>query len=96
MVAAEVSDHAIGTSSSSEEGGILNLADDEGWEDLEPDLETMKVQCLLCDMSYDDVVAMLQHCCKAHALDIVDVQKKLGSVFTLLDRSGRAYLCPSF
>ena len=62
----------------SETRDILDLADDEGWEDLEPDVETVKVRCLLCDLLAEDAKFVLLHCKDSHGLDIVKVQKDLG------------------
>ena len=65
-------------SASSEDGDVLDLADDEGWNDLEPDVETIKVFCLVCDMIFDCAQTMLEHCKNNHQLDIVSIRKDLG------------------
>ena len=64
---------------SSEDGDLLDLADDEGWQDLEPDVELMKVCCLLCDVVFQDVKSMTTHCKASHGMDLVQVQKDLGA-----------------
>lgn len=64
---------------SSEDEDVLNLADDEGWEDLEPDVEPLKFYCLSCDVVSDRLDSVLNHCKNVHSLDLVDVQKSLGT-----------------
>lgn len=63
---------------SSEDGGVLDLADDEGWEDLEPDVEPMQVCCLFCDRVFQEITGLLPHCRDDHGLDMVKIQKDLG------------------
>ena len=74
-------------SGSSEDGNMLDLADDEGWDDLEPDLEAVKVVCLKCDAEFDGTHIMLQHCKELHQLDIVSIRKDLG------ENTQRFYFC---
>lgn len=81
MVALEPSDRLPASANSSEDGDILDLADDEGWEDLEPDLETVKVRCLICATMFagaSSVMESLEHCGDVHELDLVKIQKTLG------------------
>ena len=66
------------TSSSSEDDDILNLEDDEGWEDVEPDLENVKIVSLFDDDEFDDVQIMLQHCKDEYHFDLVKIRKELG------------------
>ena len=66
-------------SSSSEEGNILDLDDDEGWEDQEPDVEKIEVLCLGCSQTFTDARSMLQHCRDTHNIDVVNVQKTLSA-----------------
>ena len=66
-------------SSSSEEGNILDLDNDEGWEDQEPDLEKIEVICLGCSQTFTDAQSMLLHCRDTHNIDIVKVQKTLSA-----------------
>ena len=72
------SDREMTASGSSEDGDVLDLADDEGWEDLEPDVETVKVVCLMCDVIFEGAQSMLEHCKDTHRLDIVSIRKDLG------------------
>ena len=78
MVPSPGSDRDVAVSGSSEDGDVLDLADDEGWEDLEPDVETVKVVCLMCDVIFEGAQFMLQHCKDIHQLDIVSIRKDLG------------------
>lgn len=64
--------------SSSEDGDILDLADDEGWEDLEADEESVKVRCLVCAVTFDAIPSVVQHSRTDHGLDLVDIQRNLG------------------
>ena len=66
-------------SDSSEEADILDLQDDEGWEDQEPDVEKIEVLCLGCSQTFPDVQSMLPHCRDLHKIDIVKVQKTLSA-----------------
>ena len=66
-------------SSSSEEDNILDLDDDEGWEDQEPDVERVEVFCLGCSLTFTDAPSMLHHCRDTHNIDIVNVQKTLSA-----------------
>ena len=64
--------------SGSESGDILNLEDDEGWEDVEPDVEKIKIVSLFGEDEFNDVQTMLQHCKDEHHFDLVKVRKELG------------------
>ena len=72
-------DREAASSDSSEEADILDLEDDEGWEDQEPDVEKIEVLCLGCSQIFPDVKSMLSHCRDTHNLDIVKVQKTLSA-----------------
>lgn len=78
MVALEVACRTNASASSSEDGDILDLADDEGWDDLEPDIEAVKVRCLLCALDFEEVSSVLEHGKTQHSFDLVKVQKTLG------------------
>lgn len=77
-VATMALDPSAASFDSSVEGDILDLADDEGWDDLEPDLEPVEMVCLMCDALFDSTQRMLQHCKDNHDLDIVSIRKDLG------------------
>jgi len=60
-----------------EEDDILDMKDDEGWEDVEPDLERIEVVSLFDNEVFTDVQSMLQHCREAHQFDLWQAQKDL-------------------
>lgn len=72
-------DPKAASSDSSEEADILNLDDDEGWEDQEPYVEKIEVLCLGCPQTFSNVQSMLPHCRDTHNIDIVDVQRTLSA-----------------
>lgn len=63
---------------SSESLGPLNLDKDQGWEDIEPDIEPQNVVCLFGDGVFDTVSSMLQHCKEEHSFDFLKTRKELG------------------
>lgn len=77
MVNITEADREEASSDSSEEADILDLKDDESWEDQEPDLEKIEVTCLGCSQIFPDAQSMLPHCRDTHNIDIVKVQKTL-------------------
>ena len=79
MVGTINNDQEEAPSDSSEEADILDLKDDEGWEDKEPDVEKIEVFCLGCPQTFPDVQSMLPHCRDTHKIDIVEVQKTLSA-----------------
>lgn len=79
MVSTNEADPEAALSDSSEEADILNLDDDEGWEDQEPDVEKIEVLCLGCPQTFPNAQSMLPHCRDTHNIDIVNVQKTLSA-----------------
>ena len=79
MVGTNEADREAAPSDSSEEADILDLQDDEGWEDQEPDVEKIEVLCLGCSEVFSDAQSMLPHCRDTHNVDIVKVQKTLSA-----------------
>ena len=67
-----------GTSSSSDSHDILDLEDDEGWDDVEPDIEEVKIVSLFSDEEFDNAQTMLQHCKDYHGFDVISIRKELG------------------
>ena len=65
-------------SSSSEASDVLDLEGDEGWEDIEPDVEKVRVVSLFGEDEFPDVYSMLRHCRAAYDFDLLDVRDKLG------------------
>jgi protein arginine N-methyltransferase 3 len=68
---------SIPTSGSSENSDILNLKDDEGWEDAEPDEEETTFISLLDDEVFTDIHSMLHHCKEKHDFDFLDIRQRL-------------------
>ena len=62
-----------------DDGDSVDSSDNEGWEDLEPDLETSRVRCLLCTLDFLDPQKLLAHCKSEHDLDIKSVQRNLST-----------------
>ncbi|KAI9784403.1 MAG: hypothetical protein M1816_000874 [Peltula sp. TS41687] len=48
----------------------LDLQNDDGWDDCQDDEEELQLTCLFDDTQFSSVGSMLDHCEKAHALDI--------------------------
>ena len=79
MVGTINNDQEEASSESSKEADILDLKDDEGWEDQEPDVEKIEVFCLGCSQIFPDVQSMLPHSRDVHNIDIVEVQRRLSA-----------------
>lgn len=63
--------------------------DSEGWEDLEPDVETVEVKDFFSDATFPSAAKMLEYCKATHGFDLVKTQRNLGScVFPLLQAQG--------
>lgn len=74
-----MADHVSHSASSdSEDSDILNLENDEGWEDAEPDEDDTRVVSLIGDSVFLDVHSMLRHCKDVHALDFLQIRNELG------------------
>ncbi|TVY50517.1 Ribosomal protein arginine N-methyltransferase rmt3 [Lachnellula cervina] len=77
----QVQKEAPPSSGSSEASDILDLKDDEGWEDAEPDEEEMQFISLLDDEVFTDIMSMLNHCKDKHNFDFLQVRQRLGLDF---------------
>ena len=74
-----MADHASNSASSdSEDSYILNLVNDEGWQDAEPDVEEIRIKSLFGDGVFPDVPSMLRHCKDVHAFDFLHIRNELG------------------
>ncbi|KAF7950441.1 hypothetical protein EAE96_007726 [Botrytis aclada] len=74
--------YAPSDSGSSEASDILDLKDDEGWEDAEPEEEEQnQFVSLLDDEVFTDMIAMIQHCKEKYGFDFLEVRQKLGLDF---------------
>jgi protein arginine N-methyltransferase 3 len=69
------------SSSSSSEGDILDLKDDEGWEDAEPDQDEDTFISLLDDEVFTDIMSMLNHCKDKYQFDFLELRQRLGLDF---------------
>ena len=69
------------SSGSSEASDILDLKDDEGWEDAEPDEEETQFISLFDDEVFTDIMSMLNHCKDKHNFDFLQVRQRLGLDF---------------
>lgn len=69
------------SSGSSENSDILDLKNDEGWEDAEPDQEEFQFISLLDDEVFTDIHTMLKHCKEKHNFDFLQVRQRLGLDF---------------
>lgn len=57
----------------------LDVEEDEGWEDLEPDVEEVTVQSLFDDKTFPDAQSMLQYCSDTFGFDFLKTRKELGT-----------------
>lgn len=64
--------------SDDESGDPLDLQDDEGWEDAEPDEEKTTLVSLFDDEQFSDMHSMLEHCKEKHGFDLVSLKNKFG------------------
>lgn len=69
------------SSSGSSEGDILDLKDDEGWEDAELEEESDTFISLLDDEVFMDIMQMLKHCKEKHNFDFLELRQRLGLDF---------------
>jgi len=76
-----ISKEAPASSGSSEASDILDLKDDEGWEDAEPDEEETQFISLLDDEVFTDIMSMLNHCKDKYNFDFLEVRQRLGLDF---------------
>jgi type I protein arginine methyltransferase len=76
-----ISKEAPVSSGSSEASDILDLKDDEGWEDAEPDEEETQFISLLDDEVFTDIMSMLNHCKDKYHFDFLEVRQRLGLDF---------------
>ena len=61
---------------SNPEIGLDIRPDSPGWEDIEPDTESLEVKCLLCPEKYPSATAMLDHCTTTHGFDFLGTVKQ--------------------
>lgn len=76
-----VKSYAPSSSGNSEASDVLDLKDDEGWEDAEPDVENEHFISLLDDEVFTDIMSMLNHCKEKYSFDFLEVRQRLASDF---------------
>ena len=69
------------SSGSSEASDILDLKNDEGWEDAEPDQEEEAFISLLDDEVFPDLMSMLDHCRRKYDFDFLEIRQRLTQDF---------------
>src|SRR5882757_9655525 len=69
------------SSGSSEASDMLDLNDEEGWEDAEPDVESETFISLLDDEVFTDIVSMLNHCRDKYNFDFLEIKERLAFDF---------------
>lgn len=68
-------------SGSSEASDILDMRDDEGWNDIEPDEEEQTFISLLDDEVFHNLNAMLEHCKAKYNFDFLEIRQKVTYVY---------------
>lgn len=76
-----VKTYAPSASGSSEASDVLDLQDDEGWEDAEPDVESEHFISLLDDEVFPDIMSMLNHCKEKYNVDFLELRRRLAFDF---------------
>lgn len=69
------------SSGSSEASDLLDMKDEEGWEDAEPDNEVTQFISLLDDEVFPDIMSMLDHCKAKYHFDFLEIRQNLGLDF---------------
>lgn len=67
--------------SSSSTSDYLHLTTEDGWQDLEPDVESQPVVDLFSDEVYPDARSMLAACKEKHAFDFIKIKRDLNLEF---------------
>ena len=66
------------TSSDDESERPLDLTADDGWEDAEPDQESLEFVSLVDDEVFGSIEEMLRHCKQERGFDLVEIATRLG------------------
>ena len=69
------------SSGSSENSDILDMKNDDGWEDAEPDEEETPFISLLDDEVFMDIYAMLNHCKEKYNFNFLEIRQRLALDF---------------
>ncbi|MCJ1477389.1 hypothetical protein MMC13_006060 [Lambiella insularis] len=73
----DVPEHA-GSSDSMDEDGV---EDEEGWEDVQPDVEEVSFKSFFDDLNFQDVHCMLEYCKKTYGFDFLKIKRELDLEF---------------
>jgi protein arginine N-methyltransferase 3 len=73
---AQAQDNDAASSSGSETSDILDVKDDEGWEDAEPDVEQETIISLLDNETFPDSFAMLAYCKDKYGFDFLSIRDR--------------------
>lgn len=66
------------SSSDSRDSDLLQMSEDEGWEDAEAEEEDQEVESLFTNEIFPNTRAMLEDCKAKHGFDLVKTTKELG------------------
>ena len=78
MLNASIKERTRDTPESSEDEDVLDLADDEGWEDVERDTEYITFCCMICGHHCNEMKHIVRHLRVCHDLDLPEIQSRLG------------------
>ena len=74
----EIRQEGISVDHKDESLSTVDDEDDEGWEDLEPDVEKVLVQSLFDEKTFPDVPSMLHYCLEIYEFDFLEIRRELG------------------
>ena len=77
-VSMAVQDSDSASTDSESENYILDPEKEDGWEDVEPDEENIKVISLFSKDEFPDIKSMLQDCKERHSFDFLKVRNDHG------------------
>lgn len=64
-------------SESESEGEAFDVQDEDGWKDVEPEVDTQRFQSLFEVKTFDNITDMLQHDLDKHGFNFVEIKRKL-------------------
>ena len=86
-MASSMASRGDGASDSSSSSDPLDTANDEGWEDLENDEESVSILSLFDERTFPNAQSMLAHCRGNHGFDIWKLRQDFGEYLKIF-RSG--------
>lgn len=66
------------SSSSSESCNLSNVDGEDGWEDIQPDVEELTIISLLDEQEFPNVHSMLRYCIVKYDFDFLKVKDEFG------------------